>query len=114
MLTSCLLRGRVFVWDIEHPWPRDSSILGSLADTHNNSRQRTELLVLITPHVIGDKTKVHRLSEDIARRAGELGRGAGCSGCRGTVRFTRSVRRCQYIALSHCHFPDIVGRSPLR
>ena len=47
------------------PWLKDIPILGALAGTQNNTRQRTELLVLITPHVIRDQTDVRRLTEDM-------------------------------------------------
>jgi general secretion pathway protein D len=47
------------------PWLKDIPILGALAGTQNNSRQRTELLVLITPHVIHDQTDTRALTEDM-------------------------------------------------
>jgi len=50
------------------PWLKDIPVLGALAGTQNNSRQRTELLVLITPHVIYSQNDVRALTEDM--RAG--------------------------------------------
>ncbi|HVY17110.1 MAG TPA: type II secretion system secretin GspD [Rhodopila sp.] len=47
------------------PWLKDIPILGALVGTQNNTRQRTELLVLITPHVIPDQSKMRRLTEDM-------------------------------------------------
>jgi general secretion pathway protein D len=47
------------------PWLKDIPILGALAGTQNNVRQRTELLVLITPHVIRDQTEMRKLTEDM-------------------------------------------------
>ncbi len=47
------------------PWLKDIPILGALAGTQNNTRQRTELLVLITPHVIRDQTDMRKLTEDM-------------------------------------------------
>jgi general secretion pathway protein D len=47
------------------PWLKDIPILGALAGTQNNSRMRTELLVLITPHVIRDQSQMRRLAEDM-------------------------------------------------
>jgi general secretion pathway protein D len=47
------------------PWLKDIPILGALAGTQNNSRQRTELLVMITPHVIRSQTDVRSLTEDM-------------------------------------------------
>ena len=40
-------------------------ILGLLAGNQNNSRERTELLVLITPHVIHDQRDARALTNDL-------------------------------------------------
>jgi general secretion pathway protein D len=37
------------------PFVKDIPLLGSLVSSQQNSRQRTELLVLITPHVVHDQ-----------------------------------------------------------
>ena len=47
------------------PWLKDVPLLGALAGTQNNSRQRTELLVLLTPHVIRDQSDARALTEDL-------------------------------------------------
>jgi general secretion pathway protein D len=47
------------------PWLKDVPILGLLAGTQNNTRQRTELLVLITPHVIHDQRDARALTNDL-------------------------------------------------
>jgi general secretion pathway protein D len=47
------------------PWLKDIPILGVLAGTQNNERTRTELLVMITPHVIRDQTEMRKLTEDM-------------------------------------------------
>jgi general secretion pathway protein D len=47
------------------PWLKDIPILGALAGTQSNEHTRTELLVLITPHLIRDQTEMHRLMEDM-------------------------------------------------
>ena len=47
------------------PWLKDVPILGLLAGNQNNSRQRTELLILITPHVIHDQRDARALTEDL-------------------------------------------------
>jgi general secretion pathway protein D len=47
------------------PWLKDIPVLGALAGTQNNNRQRTELLVMITPHVIRNQADVRALSEDM-------------------------------------------------
>jgi general secretion pathway protein D len=47
------------------PWLKDIPILGALAGTQNNSRTRTELLVLITPHVLHDQNEMRKLTEDM-------------------------------------------------
>lgn len=45
------------------PWLKDVPLLGLLAGTQNNQRTRTELLVLITPHVVHDARDARRLTE---------------------------------------------------
>jgi general secretion pathway protein D len=47
------------------PWLKDIPILGALAGTQNNNRTRTELLVLLTPHVIRDQADARALTEDL-------------------------------------------------
>ena len=47
------------------PWLKDIPILGALAGTQNNSRQRTELLVLITPHIIHNSGDMRKLADDM-------------------------------------------------
>jgi general secretion pathway protein D len=47
------------------PWLKDVPILGLLAGNQNNTRQRTELLILITPHVIHDQRDARALTEDL-------------------------------------------------
>ena len=47
------------------PWLKDIPLLGALAGTQNNQRTRTELLVLITPHVIHDQHEARALTEDM-------------------------------------------------
>ncbi|MGD0109828.1 MAG: type II secretion system secretin GspD, partial [Rhodopila sp.] len=47
------------------PWLKDVPILGLLSGSQNNSRQRTELLILITPHVIHDQRDARALTDDL-------------------------------------------------
>jgi general secretion pathway protein D len=47
------------------PWLKDVPILGLLAGTQTNTRQRTELLILITPHVIHDQRDARALTDDL-------------------------------------------------
>ena len=47
------------------PFLKDIPILGTLVSTQNNSRMRTELLVLITPHVVHDQRDARALTEDL-------------------------------------------------
>ncbi len=47
------------------PWLKDVPILGALAGNQNNTRQRTELLVLITPRVVHDQRDARELTEDM-------------------------------------------------
>lgn len=47
------------------PWLKDIPILGVLAGKQDNRRERTELLVMITPHVIRSQTDARSLTEDM-------------------------------------------------
>ncbi len=47
------------------PWLKDVPVLGFLAGSQNNNRTRTELLVLITPHVLHDQRDARALTEDL-------------------------------------------------
>ncbi len=47
------------------PFLKNVPVLGFLAGTQNNSRQRTELLVLITPHVVADQRAARVLTDDL-------------------------------------------------
>ena len=47
------------------PWLKDVPLLGLLAGNQNNARERTELLVLITPHVIHDQRDARALTNDL-------------------------------------------------
>jgi general secretion pathway protein D len=50
------------------PWLKDVPVLSWLSGTQTNSRTRTELLVLITPHVIHDQRDARAATEEL--RAG--------------------------------------------
>jgi general secretion pathway protein D len=47
------------------PWLKDIPLLGALAGAQSNSRQRTELLILITPRVVHDQRGARALTEDL-------------------------------------------------
>jgi general secretion pathway protein D len=47
------------------PLLKDIPYLGSLISSQNNARERTELLVLITPHVVHDQRDALALTEDL-------------------------------------------------
>ena len=47
------------------PWFKDIPILGFLLGQQSNTRARTELLVLITPHVLRDQRDARALTEDL-------------------------------------------------
>lgn len=47
------------------PWLKDIPILGFLAGTQSVQRARTELLVLITPHVVQDQRSARALTQDM-------------------------------------------------
>ena len=47
------------------PWLKDVPLLGLLAGKQDNTRARTELLILITPHVVQDQRDARALTEDM-------------------------------------------------
>ena len=47
------------------PWLKDIPLLGLFAGTQSNARERTELLVLITPHVVHDQLDARSLTQDL-------------------------------------------------
>jgi len=47
------------------PWLKDIPLLGALFGQQNNSRVRTELLILVTPHVMHDQRDARDLTEDL-------------------------------------------------
>ena len=53
------------------PWLKDIPLLGALAAQQNNVRTRTELLVLITPHVVHDQRDARSLTEDLREELGD-------------------------------------------
>ncbi|MCX7383839.1 MAG: type II secretion system protein GspD, partial [Alphaproteobacteria bacterium] len=52
------------------PWLKDIPLLGLLAGKQDNTRARTELLILITPHVIEDHRDARALTEDMREQLG--------------------------------------------
>ena len=60
-----LIRDNVSIGNQGIPWLKDVPLLGLLAGDQNNTRQRTELMVLITPHVIHDQRDARALTEDM-------------------------------------------------
>ncbi len=47
------------------PWLKDIPILGLLTGSQTNMRTRTELLILLTPHVLHDQRDARALTEDL-------------------------------------------------
>jgi general secretion pathway protein D len=47
------------------PFIKDIPVIGTLFSTQGNTRARTELLVLITPHVVHDQRDARALTEDL-------------------------------------------------
>ena len=47
------------------PWLKDVPLLGLLSGQQDNTRQRTELIVLITPHVMHDQRDARNLTNDL-------------------------------------------------
>jgi general secretion pathway protein D len=47
------------------PWLKDIPVLGLLTGNQTNTRSRTELLILLTPHVLHDQRDARALTEDL-------------------------------------------------
>ncbi|MDR3436835.1 type II secretion system secretin GspD [Telmatospirillum sp.] len=47
------------------PWLKDIPLLGSLVSTQDNTRTRTELLILLTPRVVQDQRDARALTDDL-------------------------------------------------
>jgi general secretion pathway protein D len=60
-----LIRDNVSQGNTGLPVLKDIPVLGTLFSTQGNSRMRTELLVLITPHVVHDQRDARALTEDL-------------------------------------------------
>ncbi|HEV2673541.1 MAG TPA: type II secretion system secretin GspD [Aliidongia sp.] len=68
-----LIRDNTSIGNSGIPWLKDIPILGSLLSTQANDRTRTELLVLITPHVIHDQRDARALTEDLRTNLSHAG-----------------------------------------
>jgi general secretion pathway protein D len=60
-----LIRDNVSEVNSGIPLIKDLPVIGTLFSTQDNSRKRTELLVLITPHVVHDQRDARSLTEDL-------------------------------------------------
>jgi general secretion pathway protein D len=60
-----LIRDNVSNENAGIPFLKDIPIISLFASTQNNNRVRTELLVLITPHVVHDQRDARALTEDL-------------------------------------------------
>ena len=60
-----LIRDNANEGNIGIPFVKDIPLVGTLFSTQQNTRARTELLVLITPHVIHDQRDARALTEDL-------------------------------------------------
>jgi len=60
-----LIRDNASTGNAGIPLLKDIPVLGTLFSTQSNTRARTELLVLITPHVIHDQRDARALTEDL-------------------------------------------------
>ena len=55
------------------PYLKDIPILGTLFGTQNNTRERTELIILITPHVLQDQRDARSLTQDLREKLKNAG-----------------------------------------
>lgn len=68
-----LIRDNVSRGNSGIPYLKDIPVLGSLFGTQNNTRQRTELLILITPHVLQDQQDARALTQDMREKLTSAG-----------------------------------------
>jgi general secretion pathway protein D len=55
------------------PYLKDIPVIGTLFGTQNNTRMRTELLILITPHVLHDQRDARSLTQDLREKLRSAG-----------------------------------------
>jgi general secretion pathway protein D len=55
------------------PYLKDIPVIGTLFGTQTNTRQRTELLILITPHVLHDQRDARSLTQDLREKLRNAG-----------------------------------------
>jgi general secretion pathway protein D len=55
------------------PYLKDIPVLGSLFSAQNNTRERTELIILITPHVLQDQRDARSLTQDLREKLRNAG-----------------------------------------
>jgi general secretion pathway protein D len=63
-----LIRDTASVGNSGIPYLKDIPILGTLLSNQDNTRQRTELLILLTPRVVQDQRQARALTEDLRAR----------------------------------------------
>jgi general secretion pathway protein D len=68
-----LIRDNVSRGNSGIPYLKDIPVVGSLFGTQNNTRMRTELLILITPHVLQDQQDARALTEDMREKLNHAG-----------------------------------------
>jgi general secretion pathway protein D len=68
-----LIRDNVSRGNSGIPYLKDIPVVGSLFGTQNNTRMRTELLILITPHVLQDQQDARALTEDMREKLTHAG-----------------------------------------
>ena len=94
-----LIRDNVSEGNTGLPFLKDIPVLGTLFSTQGNSRMRTELLVLITPHVVHDQRDARALTEDLRSQLINAGlvpqqvQRQGASGLGEPERICRPMRR---------------------
>jgi general secretion pathway protein D len=68
-----LIRDTVSQGNSGIPFIKDIPLLGTIFSNQNNTRDRTELLVLLTPHVVQDQRQARALTEDLRQGVIEAG-----------------------------------------
>jgi general secretion pathway protein D len=96
-----LIRDNASTGNTGFPFLKDIPLLGTALSTQDNSRTRTELIVLLTPHVLHDQRDAHALTEDLRE---ELPRAAEAAQDNRAFHFSGSADPQGHLSTTMPHF----------
>jgi general secretion pathway protein K len=86
MLSDCNIRGSDLQGNSGIPFLKDIPLIGTLASAQANMRERTGLLVLVTPHVVRDQRDARALDRRSPQPADQCRLGSAGTATEGTAR----------------------------